>query len=67
MADVPLIHQEGTSVTVHLSVPAATFLHGTVQHLNQVKLLPDHEPGAALQTSTWLEEIEARLKEALNG
>lgn len=50
---------------VRLSRPAAVFLHATVRHMNQVKILPE-ESSAALATSTWLEEIEAATSAALS-
>jgi hypothetical protein len=58
------VSEAGDEVTVNLSPPAATFLLGTVEALNEKKILP---PGnaAALQTSAWLEEIEAQLRAAL--
>lgn len=53
-------------VAVELSEPAARFLLGTVRHLNQVKLLPE-DNAKALQTSAWLEEIEANVDASLRG
>lgn len=52
------------SVSVRLSVPAAVFLRATVEHMNQTKILPQ-VPAEALQTSAWLEEIEAATRRAL--
>jgi hypothetical protein len=51
------------SITVEMSRAAATFLWATVRHMNQRKILPD-DPGPALQTSAWLEEIEAAVAKA---
>lgn len=51
-------------VTITISRPAAAFLRGTVEHLNQKKILPE-DSRAALETSAWLEEIEARCATAL--
>jgi hypothetical protein len=48
----------GRKVTLTLSLEAAAFLVGTVRHLNQAKILPP-DNAQALQTSAWLEEIEA--------
>jgi hypothetical protein len=48
----------GPYVELRLSLPAAAFLHGAVQHMNTLKVLPEGGP-EALQTSAWLEEIEA--------
>lgn len=53
------------SLRVEISYPAAVFLRGVVKHLNQKKILPDGS-AEALQTSAWLEEIEARLAAALD-
>lgn len=50
-------------VTLHLSRQAAAFLHGTVVHLNQAKILPA-DNRQALETSAWLEEIEAAARKA---
>lgn len=54
----------GSQVSVTLSRQAAVFLRATVEHMNQIKILPRDER-AALETSAWLEEIEARTREAL--
>ena len=70
-----------TPVTLRLSLPAAKFLMGVtvhlIVHLNEIKVLPEartYDPqalhaGAALvddlQTSAWLEEIEAAVASAL--
>lgn len=45
---------------VFLSPKATAFLLGTVRHLNTVKILPP-DNAQALETSAWLEEIEAAL------
>lgn len=50
-------------VVLALSLPAAAFLLGTVEHLNQTKVLPSAS-AQALETSAWLEEIEAKLRAA---
>lgn len=49
---------------VELSRDAAVFLLGTVEHMNQAKVLPA-DNAMALQTSAWLEEIEAATSRAL--
>ena len=51
-------------VTIALSPKAAAFLLGTVRHLNQKKILPEDNV-MALETSAWLEEIEAHCAAAL--
>jgi hypothetical protein len=53
------------SVTVTLSLAAAVFLRATVEHMNQAKMLPA-DSAQALQTSAWLEEIEAETRRALS-
>ena len=51
-------------VEILLSYQAAAFLLGTVRHMNQKKILPpDNE--MALQTSAWLEHIEAATEAGL--
>ena len=53
-----------STVTIQLSRPAALFLSAAVAHMNQRKILPkDH--AEALQTSAWLEEIEAACNDAV--
>jgi hypothetical protein len=54
----------GDGVVFGLSPKAAAFLLGTVRHLNQEKILPA-DSAQALETSAWLEEIEARCSAAL--
>jgi hypothetical protein len=54
-----------TKVCVELSKPAAAFLRGTVVHMNQRKIL-SLDNAIALQTSAWLEEIEAAVVAALD-
>lgn len=56
---------ERPRVFVELSHPAAVFLRAAVAHMNQRNLLPEGNR-EALQTSAWLEEIEAKTREALN-
>jgi len=51
-------------VTIALSPKAAQFLVAVVRHMNQKKILPD-DSRTALETSAWLEEIEARCSVAL--
>jgi hypothetical protein len=53
-------------VTLELSRPAATFLRAAVALMNQRKVLPD-DNAEALQTSAWLEEIEAAARRATDG
>lgn len=65
MSDTPGRGQRASRVTVELSRRAAVFLRATVEHMNQRKILPaDNEQ--ALETSAWLEEIEAKTREALD-
>lgn len=52
-------------VSLKISVPAAAFLAGTMAHLNEAKILPPDDPHA-LQTSAWMEEIEAAAVAALD-
>lgn len=52
------------TIDMTLSRPAAEFLWSTAKHMNQAKILPA-DKAAALQTSAWLEEIEARVAIAL--
>lgn len=51
-------------IVITLSRPAAVFLAGCMRHMNQEKILPD-DSRMALETSAWLEEIEARCATAL--
>lgn len=50
-------------VDVRLSDQAAVFLRAMVEHMNHAKTLPAGDE-AALQTSAWLEEIEAAVSSA---
>jgi hypothetical protein len=51
-------------VSVDLSPGAAAFLVGVVRHMNQAKILPA-DNAQALESSAWLEEIEAATTRAL--
>lgn len=55
---------ESPLVWIELSRSAAVFLRATVEHMNQAKILPA-DNAIALETSAWLEEIEAKTREAL--
>jgi hypothetical protein len=57
-------------VSLRLTRPAAEFLLAAVRYLNTLKALPEANADAesraqAVQTSTWLEEIEAAAKTGL--
>lgn len=56
---------QAANVTVELSRPAAVFLRGMVEHMNKLKILPPDDV-QALETSGWLEEIEAKTRAALD-
>lgn len=54
-----------TEVTIALSRSAAMFLRSVAQGLNDAKILPSGN-ARALETSAWLEEIEAAIRKALD-